>query len=631
LVEKLLGGMLSDRVEELKQQGDCPIMFGGAGSGSLFGLRTKEAFSTFSLLTADGIEKGIRLMLTETERVRRHGYIASELERQKTKLLAELETRFNERSKTESKDITGKLVQNFLTQEAVPGIEWSYPHAKKVLPGITLEEVNEMAKKLILDRNTVMILTVQAQEGVDAPTKEALLAIYEDVKQSEITPYVETEDTRPLLPAMPSAGKVIDTKTLPGLGITEWKLANGARVILRPTDFKDDEIRFRAFSPGGTSRLSDSDYAKAWDADGIIGSSGAGQFKEAVLTKKLAGKVASIHPWISPLFEGLSGSCSPKDLETMLQLNYLYISAPRRDKQSFNSHKKMLSGFAAMSNSPDAAFRDSLTVLMAQGHPRRQPLTAKRVAELDLSTAYMFYLDRFMDVNDFTFVFVGNFEVQKIQPLIEQYIGGLPSSGRKEKWKDHGIHAPKGVVEKSFKLGSDPKSMVSLVFTGPMAYSEESQYNLQSMTSVLRIMLRESLREEKGGVYGVRASAKSNLLPQPGYRIDISFTCDPDRVDELVETAMEDIHNLRDAGPSEKNLQKIQVTQRRSLETDIRDNKYWLDKIQHYYSNNIEMAQMAGYPALIDGLDEGEVTKAANLYLNLDNYVKLVMYPEDKE
>ena len=628
LVEQLASGMVNDRLDELKQSGKVPLLFSGTRNGQLFGMRSKSAFSLFALMSPNGVKDGIRKIMEELERARRHGFIETELERQKTKMLTNMETQFKEKDKTESRRHAGAYVQSYLNERPFPSVEWRFEKYKELLPGIKLEEVNAIIKSWVRNENAVVVLTGAEKEGEEFPSDSEILQMHKDVMAAKIDPYKEVVDDRPLMAKMPEPGKVTEVKKQEKLGITEFQLSNGARVILKPTEFKDDEIKFSAFSYGGTSRFSDSDYESAWASSGIVSQSGVGKFKDAVLKKKLADKIVFLRPWISDLQEGMMGQCAPKDLETMLQLVHLYFTEPRQDKDGFNAFKQSMKAFAAMSNSPEGTFRDSVTCIMSGNHPRRQPLTDARIDKISHQVAYMSYLDRFMDASDFDFVLVGNFDPETVKPLIEKYLGGLPGMERTEKWKDLGIKGPKGVVHREFKMGTAEKAMVNIAFTGPMEFNSDNIHEMNSMIAVLRIMLRESMREDKGGVYGVRASASPKRYPKEGYRIDISFTCAPDRVDELVETAMKDIKDLSANGASEKNLQKVQETQRRSYETDMKDNDFWVKKIEFYYENAYDPSHLLSHPKLTESLTTKQLGDAAKRYLNMENYVKIVMKPE---
>jgi zinc protease len=271
---------------------------------------------------------------------------------------------------------------------------------------------------------------------------------------------------------LPRPGKITQEKKVEAIQVTEWQLSNGARVIVKPTDFKDDEVVFTAYSPGGSSLASNEDYVSAALASQVVARGGVGAFDAIALQKKLAGKAVRVGPYIASEEEGLSGSASPKDLETMFQLAYLYFTAPRRDSSAFVAFTtNVKASLANRGLSPQAAFLDTLQVTLAQHHPRSRPITAERVDEIKLGPALAFYRDRFADASDFTFVFVGNFSPDSLKPLVERYLGSLPTTHRKETWRDRGIVPPKGVVTREVRRGIEPKSETRIVFTGPFEYT----------------------------------------------------------------------------------------------------------------------------------------------------------------
>jgi zinc protease len=630
LILSLASGMLTDRLAELKETGNSPYLFSFVGDGNLQGIRAKSAMSLFGIFNADGADKAIDQAFTEIERARRHGFIASEYERQRTKMLKGAETAFKERDKTGSDQLIGEYVNSFLDGSYFLSASQRLDLLKKHLPEISLDQVNAAYRSAVQPRNCVITLSGKEGKSSKFPTDAALLAKFESVLKADVEPYKEVVDDRPLIGKQPITGKVVSTTTDAKWGLTEWKLSNGARVILKPTTFKDDEVQMTAVSLGGSSRLSNSDLAKAWAATEIVSLSGVGPFKASVLTKKLADKTVSVTPYMDTYLEGVQASAGKADLETMLQLTYLYFTAPRQDKEAFESFKQSYKSFVGMMGGPEGQFQDSVMVAMAQHHPRMLPLTDARIEAVQLQPAYMAYLDRFMDASDFTFIFVGNFDPAQIQPWIELYIGGLPSVNRKETWKDLGIKAPEGIVKKAVYAGRDPKSMVSLNFTGEFVYSEENIYEMNAMLATLRIMLRESMREEKGGVYGVGANAEQVSFPKQGYKITIGFGCDPMRVDELIATVFEEIKKLQAQGASEKNLQKIQEIDRRSRETDLQDNDWWLNTLERMQLNGIPMSVLEAHDSWVSGLSGSKIAALAKKYLHDDHYVQVVMYPETK-
>ncbi|MCK4346033.1 MAG: insulinase family protein, partial [Bacteroidales bacterium] len=413
---------------------------------------------------------------------------------------------------------------------------------------------------------------------------------------------------------------------------TEWTLSNGVKVVLKPTDFKNDEIRFQAFSPGGNSLIDDDDYMSANVATDIIRESGVGGLNLTELNKKLTGKVVNVSPYISTLTEGVIGSASPQDMETMFQLIYLYMTSPRIDNESFSSYITRMKGFIAnRSLSPESAFYDTIQVTLAQYHYRERPWSIELLDEIELETLYEFYKDRYADASDFIFFFVGNFEFEKIKPLIKSYLGGLPSLNRNETWKDPGIKRPKGIIKKTVQKGIEPKSQVRLVFSGPMEWSRENSYALNSMTDVMSIKLREILREDLGGTYGVRIWSSASLYPRQRYSISISFGCNPERVEELTKILFEQIDSMKISGPDDIYITKVRETQNREYETNLKENLFWLRNLQNSYYTKQNPEKILDYPQLVKTLSAEMIQNTARKYFNMNNYVQVVLMPETGE
>lgn len=628
LIAELGCAMFTARLDELKQLGQLSTLFTFAYDGSIQGIRSKSALTAMSLLNAESAKKSTDIILTELERMRRHGFVQTEFDRQKSKVVTQAEQAFNERNKTPSDQLAMTYVEDFLESDPSLNPEQHLNLKKAMLPTITLEEVNAKMRSLMPEGNTVIALAGAEKEGSPFPTEQEILDKVKSLRTENVEPYKELVDDRPLISKPITAGKVVSATTDSKWGITEWKLSNGAKVVLKPTQFKDDEILMDAFSLGGSSRFDDRSYEKGWACDELIAHSGVGQFKEAVLQKKLADKACYVQPYMDDYHEGMYGSSSVKDLETMLQLVHLFFTAPRQDKDAYNAFLDDMKVQRGFSNGPEGRFQDTVMVTLAQGHKRRQPLTDERIAKLDLTQSYMNYMDRFMEASDFTFLFVGNFDPEKIKPWVEQYIGGLPGMNRVEKPKDLGISAPEGVVKKSFQAGKEPKSMVSITFPGTFEFSAQNMYEMDAMMGVLRIMLRESMREEKGGVYGVGANAVQQSYPKQGYRIQIGFGCAPERVDELVATVFNEIKRLQSEGASEKNLQKVQEIDRRSRETDLKDNRWWQENIKRMRLNGIPASAMDDYESWINGLTGAKIAELAKKYFSESHYTQVVLYPE---
>jgi zinc protease len=630
IIESLYNRMLNTRLFELTQQADPPFLGAFSGQGRFIG--AKEVYILGAGVPDNGIERGLQAMLTEAERVKRFGFTESELEREKKELLRDIEKAYAEREKTESAAHASEYVRNFLWDEPIPGIEYEFELHKQLVPGIRLEQVNGLAKDWIVDRNRVILVSAPEKEGVEIPSENDLLAVFTAVDASDVTAYEDAAVDAPLVSRMPEPGEIVESEKIEEIGAWRWELSNEVSVLLKPTDFKDDEILIRAWSPGGTSLAPDSDYIAAATATSVVTQGGVGEFSLVDLQKALAGKAVRVSPFISSLGEGVAGSVSPSDVETLFQLIYLYFTAPRRDENAYLSFKSRIQAFLAnRSSDPVAAYRDTLTVTLTQHHFRTRPPSKELYDEMDLDKSLSFYRDRFADASDFAFVIVGTFDPDSLKPLIQTYLGGLPSSGRRESWRDEGIQPPTGVIEKVVYRGIEPKSQTQLVFTGPFEWSRENRYAIRSLAKVLRIRLREVLREDMGGTYGVGVSGMGTRDPRQEYTFRITFGSAPERLEELTAALFQQIDSLKRFGPTQDDIDKVKEIQRRERETRLRQNDYWLSQLVAAELYGTDPRDILTYEKLIDALTTETIREAANRYLRTDNFVRVSLYPEGTE
>lgn len=650
LVERLYCGILSERLRELVQKPNPPFTFGGANKGRDL-VRTNDAYTLGAFFIKDNnIPRALTVLLTESERVKRHGFTSGELERRKADIIRSYEQSFAEREKTESSRLAQEYLRNFLTKETLPSIGYEVEQAKNLLPGITLQEVNALNAKFMPEMNRIVNVTVSLKDSTaKLPTEQELLAAISAVESSkDIEPYKDNVSAEPLISAdkQPKPGRVFMTNDMPEVGATEWKFRNGVRVIVKPTTFKNDEIIFRAFSPGGSSLVPDADASSAEMATALISESGVGTLNSTALQKRFAGKVVRVSPYIGELYEGISGSCSPKDLESALELVYAYFTQPRKDSSAFlNLKQRMQAVLENFRNTPESAFQDTLVTVLSNYHPRRKPFSKETLSSIQFDKAFQIYQERFADASDFVFTFVGSFNPDELKPLAEKYLGSLPSIKRVETWKDLGVRPPVGKAERSFKKGIEPKSTVSLVFTGAFDWQDSNRLALQAMSEVLAIRLREVLREDLGGVYGVMCAASSYREPNVGYQVKIQFGCAPDRVEELIAATFRQIDSLQQHGKSEQAakastdaasasspttayVNKVKEIRRRQHETSKKENGYWLGVLEDAAKYKSDPAKDLTFDAETETITSAMIHDAARKYLNVNNIVKVVLYPE---
>jgi zinc protease len=440
---------------------------------------------------------------------------------------------------------------------------------------------------------------------------------------------VDAVSDAPLLERPARPGSVASVREIPEVGVTEWRLSNGARVLLKPTDFKADEILFTAYSLGGTSLTEERDYVPAMTAS-VLATQAArlGELDPTALRKSLAGKAVQVAPSLGVLEEGIGGRASPKDLETLFQLVHLYFTAAKPDTASFEGLRSQLrSVYQNMSASPEQAFQDSLQSVLTHHHPRARPFTAQTIDQMDLNRSFAIYRDRFADAGDFTFTFVGNFKPEELRPLVETYLATLPSTGRKESWRDLGIDYPRGVVRKEVRRGVEPKSQTRLVFTGPFEYTRENLHAMSSLADVLRERLRNELREELSATYGVSVNGSGVREPDPVYRFEISFGSAPERREELTARVLAQIDSLRAFPPTAQEVATVQEQQRRALETSRRQNGYWLNLISSYDRRGWDVREALQEEERVSRLQPATLQEAARRYLDTRNYVHAWLVP----
>ena len=627
IIGQLYDGMLNERISERLQQPNPPFIYGATGDSRFVG--KKEAYYIYAGVKENSILGGLEAMLSEVFQAKDHGFTATEVDRAKKDMMRGMEQAYLERTKTESDNYAGEFIRNFLQEEPMPGIESEYSMYRQFLPTITLDEVDRLSGVRITPNNCVVTLSAPKKEGVMIPTEAELLATLKKAESEETTAYVDKVVSEKLVPKMPKAGSILSERILDSIGVTEWKLSNGSLVVLKPTDFKNDEILFSAFSNGGLSLSSDQDYLSNRWAATAAGLGGVGDFDAVALGKALAGKIVGVSPNLSELAEGFGGSSSPRDLESLFQLTYLYFTSPREDTAAFNAFlSRQRAALQNRSVSPEGAFFDTVQVTMAQYHYRARPFTVQLVDSIKLDKAMNFYRDRFADANGFVFFFVGNFVPDSIKTFVEQYLASLPALNRGETWKDSGIRPPRGVISKEVRRGIEPKSLVRITFTGPFEWSRQNRYDFQSMLEYLNIKLREVMREDKSGVYNVNASGSPSLHPRKEYSITISFGCSPDRIDELVAAAIQQIDSLKQKQPADDYITKVKEIQRRQYEVNLKENRYWLNSLHSYYVNGGNPNGILRYPLLVDGLTAAAIQHAAKKYFDMNNYAKFVLRPE---
>ena len=630
VVERLAFMMLNARFFERGQVENPPYLGAGGSRGPFVDAIDVVQFGAW--VEQDGVQPGFAAVLEETQRARQHGFTESELAREKTNLLSAVERIYKERDQRESADFAQEYTDHFLRGIPAPGIEAEWELYQALLPQISLTDVNAIAATWAEPGNTVLL--VMRPEGGEELADEELASVLQaqlaEADSLAVEPYADEFADVPLLAEVPTPGSIVSEEQIESIDAVRWTLSNGITVIAKQTDFKNDEIRFGAFSPGGHSLVDDADHVSAMYADQLVAGSGVGEHDNVALDKLLAGKRVSVSPYIGELYEGFRGQTSPEDIETLFQLITLYATAPRLDPVYFSTYEASLRTLAeTRADQPDAVFSDTVSSVLSQNHFRRRPLTPELLDELSIERAEAVYADRFADLGDATFVFVGAFEWEALRSLTETYLASLPTTGRVEQWQDVGIDPPTGLEDHVVRSGIEPRSRTVVVFAGDMEWSRDEALSLTAAAEILTIRLRERLREALGGTYFAFASARASRIPEPEYRISISFGSDPARADELLMEVFEELEWLRDGGEQEY-LDTVKELLRTPREERLRDNGFWLGQIQSSLQRGQDFAGILDFEDRLDALTLEDVVAVAQRYLTDDRYVRVVLLPEEE-
>jgi zinc protease len=627
LVSSMVNAMLDARLEELIQSENPPFSFAYTGYGNMAG--KVDNFSNFAIVPDGGQLKALEAILVENARAMRHGFTQSELDRARKSMLTDLMKGLNEDGKNPSSRVVWAYVRHYLDNNPALNPQQQFALAKKLLPTISLEEVNFRITKWVTNENRVVTMTGVEKEGAPMPNEAQIREVLGSITGMEIEPYQDETADAPLMEKRPEPKAPVATMKNEALGTTELKFNNGVRVIFKPTNFKNDEIRFTAFSPGGSAMVKDSEYPSAAMSDAVVASSGMGPYGPQQMDKFMSDKVVRVSPYVGEIQEGFNGSSSVKDFETALQMIHLYCTEPRKDPAAFNSMMARQRPFIANRfNSPRGYFSKRRMEEMYDNHPRRQSMSTEFLDKVKLDDAYKIFKDRFGNASDFTFIFVGNIDEASFVDMAARYLGTLPGNGETEPMNDVGAYPVTGEKELLVRKGSEEQSTVMLTYHGDMEWNVTNMFEMNTVTKVLSIMLRESMREEQGGVYGVGVRPSRSHYPKETYSITVSFSCDPQNTNTLIRTVEEKIAQLQTEGPSAENMKKAQETFRKDVQVGMLDNGYWLNQLSMAYQNEVDPNEILNANSYIDALSAEKVQAAAKRYLNPSQRFKAVLMPE---
>ena len=620
--------MLNERLDEISREVDAPFLGASVGNGTYV---REVAVDFISAQVEDSkVAEGLEAIMIEAERAHRYGFTEGELERAKINLLESYEQSYNERGNRDNESYAQEYLRNYFTNETIPGIEVEFGLAEAIIPEITLDEVNAYTQNLINGQNRVVTVIAPEKDDLALPTEDEIASIFDSAMAADIEPFEEEVVEGELLSAILEPVEVVSETSHDDVGITEIELANGVRVLMKPTTFKDDEILFNAVSPGGSSLVSDEDYPEASTIADIITQSGVGAYDQTSLEKLLTGKSVGVAPYIREISEGMDGSSSVDDLETMFQLIYLYATQPRIDEDAFEVFRTQLRAeLVNRAASPNAALSDAVNATLYGETIRRGALPIEIVDTLDLALGFEIYQDRFANMGDFAFSFTGNFEVDELTRLAQIYLGNLPTIEREESWQDVIDGPPSETVETNVYKGEGEQSVVYLVFPAPYEPSPENALQLDALKNVLDTRVRQTIREEMSAAYSSGAAAVTREQPDQYSLMYIYIVTDPERVDEVVEASFEIIEDVQANGIEDELTETTKAIELASDEENLEENAYWLDAMKSYviYPDK-DLNDILNKPERIDALSSNGLQSLAQEVIDSGRYAKIILFPE---
>ena len=627
-VNDLISAMTNERLSNITQEPNSP--FGGAAAGLSDLVRTSDAY-LFQCSPVMGKEKEARVrLLKEIEVIRRFGFTESELERAKTAMLSNFEKSYKEKDQQKNTRLVQEYVRNFTSAEPIPGITWEYEFIKQLTPSVTLETVNALAKSYLPEKNMVFTITGPQKSGLTYPTNDELLQEIDAARKAEVQAYKDSVSNEPLIAKLPKSGKVKKERKNTEFGTTEWTLSNGIKVVFKSTKFKDDEINMNAWSEGGLSLVPTKDLMSAALAPDVIEYSGLGTFSATELQKKLTGKLVSINPSFGNYEETLSGNSSVKDQETLLQLAYLYFTAPRKDANAFDLLMKQIKTYLENAEkNPQKIYGDSVSMISSNYSPRVAStlINSENIKSIDMETVYRIYSERFSNPADFNFIFVGNIDPATFKPLVEKYLGSLKTKKSKETWKDDAIRLPKGLIRKDIvqKLQVS-KSTNNIIYWAEMPFSVANNVTLKALADILDLRYTATLREAEGATYGVSIGANSGLRPIQTVNLKIRFDTDPKVEEKMLGIIHAELDTIAQRGPQPDDLNKVKLNLKKQHLEDVAENGWWMSVINRYYRDNIN--NLKEFDAAVESLSVESIRELTKNLLKPKNRLEILLQPE---
>ncbi len=628
-ISNVAGMMMNERLNEISQKPNAPFTFGYAYDDDFFVSKTKDAWTVIAGSAEDKVDEALAAIARETERVRLHGFTASEYDRARSNMLKSLENSYNNRDKQKNSSYSREYVRNFSDGEPIPGVEFEYQMLNSVAPQIPVEVINQTIKQLIGEKNIVVAVTGPQKEGLVYPTSDELEGVLASVRKETIEPYVEQVSNEPLVAMPPTPGTIVKTEKDANLDVTVWNLSNGMKVILKKTDFKDDEIRMTASSYGGTAQYAESEPTNSKVMGQVMTLGGVGNFSATELPKVLAGKTVSVRPTIGMTTQGFSGSSSIKDFETMLQLVYLYFTAPRADKDAFDSYMQRTDiQLKNQEAEPMVAFSDSITSALYGDIPYVGRLRHNELTGINYNRIMEMYRQSFLNPGSFVFTFVGNIDEEAVKPAILQYLAPIKGQFAENTLLKVPMDYKSGVMDNIFQREmKNPKASVFASVNGNVDRTQKNNLLMSMLDQILDIVYTEKVREDEGGTYGVYTQGNISRYPEGQTILQIIYDTDPAKMEHLNKIIFAELEGLAKNGPRTEDFNKVKEYMTKKYSEDIKENSYWVSQLNNKYFYKEDTH--SDYMQLLNSITQKDIQNFAQNLLSQGNKATIVMMPKE--
>lgn len=627
-IQQIIETIMNERFSEMVQKANPPFVYAYAGDGDYMIAKTKGAWTSAALVKPDGIDDALTALVTETNRVKQFGFTAAAYDRARTNILKGMETAYNERDKQKNNTFANEYVRNFTDGECIPGIEMEYELLNQIASNLPVEAVNKYIQNIIGDKNIVISLMGPDTETLSYPTEDELLTKFLQAQTIPVEPYEEETTDKPLISSLPEPGKITETKEDPLFGATVYSLSNGAKVILKETTYKKDEILMVASSKGGTSLFGNRDIVNLKLFNPVSELGGLGEFSTIQLSKALTGKNVSCSTSIGQDYESISGSAVPSDIRTLFELVYLSFTAPRKDEEAYASFiERMRSQLENLQLNPMVAYNDSITKALYNDNPRSKRIEPEELPRINYDRVMEMYKERYADASDFVFTFVGNIDKDSMIPMIEQYIATLPSLKRVEEGDINNIaKLRKGNYTNHFSRTMEtPKASILNLYSGTMPYNEETRLTASIVDQILDLVYMEKIREDESGSYNISSSIGISIFPKGETTLQIYFDTEPEKEEKLSAVVKNELTNLIDNGPREMDFIKTRDNMLKRHEESMQENGYWLSILDAYYFRGNDWHTR--YKETLNRITPTDVRDFAKQLIEQGNHIEVVMEP----